>query len=121
MPEGRTLLLMPQEYAHVWWCQKTRSSNIVDVCLGSFNCTLSIGDVQMIVFKDDKMVYCGCCQRVGVRLSSMTCIATPVEEVNATKLAKRAIVLFNLLSKALRVEVGITMNPLYLINKQQIR
>ena len=89
-----------------------RSSKIVDGCLGPFNRTLSIGDVQTMVFEDGDNGTWWMLSEAG-RKARWHGIHNPADEVNGVMLTNRAKLQ---LASALREEAGITVDPLRPMN-----
>ncbi len=92
---------------------KMRSSKIVDRCLGPFNCTLSIGDVQTMVFEDGDNGPWWMLSEEG-REARRLDIHAPADNVSTTKLANRTKLQ---LANALKEEAGVTVDPLRPMNE----
>jgi hypothetical protein len=90
-----------------------RSSKIVDGCLGPFNCTLSIGDVQTMAFEDGDNGTWWMLSEEG-REARRLDIHAPADNVSTTKFANRTKLQ---LANALKEETGVTVDPLCPMNE----
>lgn len=92
---------------------KIRSSEIVEGCLGPFNCILNIGDVQSMVFEENDDGPWWITSHEGREARRHDIVHAPIDG-ETPKLANRTKIQ---LTNALRDEAGITVDPLRPLNE----